>query len=88
MPESPRNHYSRLRFHDGRQPDSCRPQGTEFDNARYSGVHLDVRVPDEHKLERVAELEALGARQLWVTDDRGPVTYTMQDPEGNEFCLH
>jgi hypothetical protein len=51
-------------------------------------VHLDIRVPDDKKLERVAELEALGARQLWVTDDRGPVTYTMQDPEGNEFCLH
>lgn len=51
-------------------------------------VHLDVSVPDGHKLERVAELEKLGAKQLWITDDRGPVTYTMADPEGNEFCLH
>ncbi|WP_308467436.1 VOC family protein [Rathayibacter soli] len=51
-------------------------------------VHLDIRTPDDRKLARVAELEALGARLCWVTDDRGPVTYTMQDPEGNEFCLH
>ena len=51
-------------------------------------VHLDVPVPSERKLERVAELEKLGAKQLWITDDRGPVTYTMADPEGNEFCLH
>lgn len=51
-------------------------------------VHLDVPVPDEQKLERVAELEKLGAKQLWITDDRGPVSYTMADPEGNEFCLH
>lgn len=51
-------------------------------------VHLDVSVPDELKRARVAELEKLGATQLWTTDDRGPVTYTMADPEGNEFCLH
>jgi hypothetical protein len=51
-------------------------------------VHIDVPVDDADKLARVAELEALGAVQLWITDDRGPVTYTMQDPEGNEFCLH
>jgi hypothetical protein len=21
-------------------------------------------------------------------DDRGPLSYVMRDPEGNEFCLH
>lgn len=50
-------------------------------------VHLDVLVGEENALAEVARVEALGARQLWVTDDRGAVTYTMQDPEGNEFCI-
>ncbi|WP_243062345.1 VOC family protein [Humibacter sp. RRB41] len=51
-------------------------------------VHIDIRVPDDRKAAEVARLESLGATQLWVTDDRGPLTYTMRDPEGNEFCLH
>lgn len=51
-------------------------------------VHLDVRTPDDRKEAEVARLEALGASVLWTTDDRGPRTYTMRDPEGNEFCLH
>ncbi|MDD9206653.1 VOC family protein [Georgenia sp. 10Sc9-8] len=51
-------------------------------------VHLDVPVPVERRQDEVRRLEGRGARLLWVTDDRGPVTYTMTDPEGNEFCLH
>lgn len=50
-------------------------------------VHLDLNVGAENALAEVARVEALGATRLWVTDDRGPVTYTMQDPEGNEFCI-
>ena len=51
-------------------------------------VHVDVSTPEEKKQAEVERLTALGARLLWVTSDRGPTTYTMQDPEGNEFCLH
>ncbi len=51
-------------------------------------VHLDVPVPEDRKQAEVERLTALGARLLWVTSDRGPTTYTMADPEGNEFCLH
>lgn len=51
-------------------------------------VHLDISVPsDQHEAE-VARLEGMGARVLWGTSDRGPLTTTMADPEGNEFCLH
>lgn len=50
-------------------------------------VHLDVPAGDDVDAE-VARALALGARELWVTSDRGPVTHTLADPEGNEFCLH
>lgn len=50
-------------------------------------VHIDVPVGPERLLDEVSRAEGLGATQLWFTNDRGPDTYTMQDPEGNEFCL-
>lgn len=50
-------------------------------------VHLDLQVgPDRHDAE-VERLSGLGATVAWVTDDRGPVTTTLRDPEGNEFCV-
>lgn len=51
-------------------------------------VHIDIPVSDDQKLAEVQRLTGLGARLLWETADRGARTYTMQDPEGNEFCLH
>lgn len=51
-------------------------------------MHLDIRVQGDLKKSEVERLEGLGAKLLWITDDKGPLTYTMQDPEGNEFCLH
>jgi hypothetical protein len=30
----------------------------------------------------------LGAKLIATHSDRGPLTYVMRDPEGNEFCLH
>jgi hypothetical protein len=51
-------------------------------------MHIDIATPEESKLAEVDRLTALGARLLWTTADKGPLTYTMQDPEGNEFCLH
>jgi catechol 2,3-dioxygenase-like lactoylglutathione lyase family enzyme len=51
-------------------------------------VHLDIPVAEEKKLAEVERAKSLGATPLWETSDRGPRTFTMQDPEGNEFCLH
>lgn len=50
-------------------------------------VHIDVRVPEERREAESQRLIGKGATLLWITSDRGPVTYTLQDPEGNEFCL-
>jgi len=51
-------------------------------------VHLDVHVDPAHKPAEVQRLIALGAQLIETHDDRGPMTYVMRDPEGNEFCLH
>ena len=51
-------------------------------------VHLDIHVEPDRKLAEVERLEKLGARLIDSNSDRGPVTYVMHDPEGNEFCLH
>jgi predicted enzyme related to lactoylglutathione lyase len=45
-------------------------------------VHFDLRAPGPMEQE-VARLEALGARVLRA----GAQLTTMQDPEGNEFCV-
>jgi hypothetical protein len=51
-------------------------------------VHLDVHVDPGRKDAEVQRLVGLGARLVATHSDRGPLTYVMQDPEGNEFCLH
>jgi hypothetical protein len=51
-------------------------------------VHLDVHVDPGRKDAEVQRLVGLGARLVATNSDRGPLTYVMQDPEGNEFCLH
>jgi Glyoxalase-like domain len=45
-------------------------------------MHFDLRAPGPMEAE-VARLEALGA----VVVRRGPDLTSMQDPEGNEFCV-
>jgi hypothetical protein len=50
-------------------------------------VHIDVRVEEDRREAESQRLIGKGATLLWITSDRGPVTYTLQDPEGNEFCL-
>ena len=60
-------------------------------------VHLDVRVGTglvgEERLAALeaecARLEALGAKRLWLqeADEYNESCLTMQDVEGNEFCL-
>jgi hypothetical protein len=51
-------------------------------------VHLDIHVEPNRKPAEVERLEKLGARLIEMHSDRGPETYVMRDPEGNEFCLH
>lgn len=61
-------------------------------------VHLDLnisggpRVPlDERKAKvdaEVARLKGLGATMFRRVEERGEYTVVMQDPEGNEFCVH
>jgi catechol 2,3-dioxygenase-like lactoylglutathione lyase family enzyme len=51
-------------------------------------VHLDIDVEPDHKPAEVARLVGLGAEMIDVHSDRGPTTYVLRDPEGNEFCLH
>jgi hypothetical protein len=50
-------------------------------------VHLDLQVGPERRQAQVDRLVAMGATVAWVTADRGPVTTTLRDPEGNELCV-
>jgi len=58
-------------------------------------VHLDVRAApgldaDARRLRLRAEAERLiaaGGTKLYEFEERGQFWITMQDPEGNEFCL-
>ena len=50
-------------------------------------IHLDLHVGPARLNAEVDRLIALGATRLWVSTDRGGPCVTLQDPEGNEFCL-
>jgi Glyoxalase-like domain len=58
-------------------------------------VHLDVRAaagldPEARRARLTAEAERLvaaGGAKLYEFEERGQFWITMQDPEGNEFCL-
>jgi Glyoxalase-like domain len=51
-------------------------------------VHLDIHIDDHRKEAEVQRLTRLGAQLMETHSDRGPLTYVLRDPEGNEFCLH
>jgi len=51
-------------------------------------MHLDIHVEPDRKADEVIRLTDLGAELISAHDDRGPLTYVMRDPEGNEFCMH
>jgi hypothetical protein len=59
------------------------PEGKTVKNR----VHLDINVGKDHIDAKVAELTALGARELYKVDEPGAFHTTMADPEGNEFCV-
>lgn len=50
-------------------------------------MHVDLQVGPEKAAAEVERLVELGARVAWTSSDRGPLTTTMYDPEGNEFCV-
>jgi hypothetical protein len=49
--------------------------------------HLDLNVGREHIDAAVGRLGDLGATALYQVDEPGAFHTTMQDPEGNEFCV-
>ena len=59
------------------------PEGKTVKNR----MHLDVNVGKDHIDAKVAELTALGARELYKVDEPGAFHTTMADPEGNELCV-
>ena len=59
------------------------PEGKTVKNR----MHVDVNVGKDHIDAKVAELTALGARELYRVDQPGAFHTTMADPEGNEFCV-
>jgi len=48
-------------------------------------VHLDFAAEDEEATAN--EIEALGAKRLWVSENPDDPFVVLADPEGNEFCI-
>ncbi len=83
-------------------PDGAGPrvffQKVPEDKVVKNRVHLDLSVSgrrgaaDEERRENVARaaarLEGIGATIVGPKEEMGSYWIVMQDPEGNEFCLH
>lgn len=88
-------HEGRVAFRDlaaCADPDRSRPpllfQRVPEPKTAKNRVHLDLQVGGAEAARAEADrLVALGARVSWTTSDRGPLTITLEDPEGNEFCV-
>ena len=71
------------------------PEGSRGQGREELGPSLDVNVaadlpPEEHGVRiraEAARLAALGAVELYERHETAGHWITMQDPEGNEFCL-
>jgi hypothetical protein len=74
-----------------RDPQGARPrlffQRVPEPKTTKNRVHLDLQVGAEQAPREVERLVAMGASVAWTTSDRGPLTTTLRDPEGNEFCV-
>lgn len=74
-----------------RDPDGVRPrllfQRVPEGKTAKNRVHIDLQVGAEAASAEADRLTALGARLRWTSSDRGPLTITLEDPEGNEFCV-
>lgn len=97
VPEEEWNSGSAVSDPDGRGPRIYFQQVPEPKSSK-NRVHLDVDVGGGRKRpleERRAAVKAaaerltkLGATSLYDNEDHDHYHITMQDPEGNEFCLH
>jgi hypothetical protein len=74
-----------------RDPQGARPrlffQRVPEPKTTKNRVHLDLQVGAEQAPREVERLVAMGASVAWTTSDRGPLTTTLRDPEGNEFSV-
>jgi hypothetical protein len=97
VPEAEWDRYTALIDPEGRGPRLLLqkvPEGKVVKNR----VHLDLSVsggrgasPEERRgaiARQAARLEGLGATVLRPVEEWGSYWVVMQDPEGNEFCLH
>ncbi|MCX4908016.1 VOC family protein [Streptomyces sp. NBC_00878] len=51
-------------------------------------LHIDVHTGDRQREAEVARLTGLGAAVLREVKEQGGEWVVMEDPEGNEFCVH
>jgi hypothetical protein len=97
VPESEWNSASAVVDPDGTGPRIYLQQVPEPKTAK-NRLHLDLSVsggpaaPIEERRDKLADgvqrLSALGASLLEKREQHGELWIVMQDPEGNEFCLH
>src|SRR3954447_21392175 len=86
LPDEQRNSASACVDPDGTGPRLFFQRVPEPKTAK-NRVHLDLQVGPERAPAEVERLTALGATVAWTTSDRGPLTTTLRDPEGNELCV-
>jgi hypothetical protein len=97
IPESEWNSASAIVDPDGKGPRFYLQRVPESKTVK-NRLHVDLDVAggpsaprDERRARAQTEsqrLQALGAREAWINDDWRGFSIVMQDPEGNEFCLH
>ncbi|MBV9579200.1 MAG: VOC family protein [Chloroflexi bacterium] len=97
IPESDWNSASAVVDPDGKGPRFYFQRVPEA-KAVKNRLHVDLAVTggpsaplDQRRTQAQAEsrrLQTLGARELSTNDDWRGFSIVMQDPEGNEFCLH
>jgi len=75
-----------------RDPEGIGPrfyvQEVPEDKVAKNRIHLDVPIGDEELDAAVTRVVGLGASLVEVREHPGERWAVMQDPEGNEFCLH
>jgi hypothetical protein len=75
-----------------RDPEGIAPriyvQEVPEDKVAKNRLHLDVPIGDETLDDAVVRVTGLGASLVEVRQHPGERWAVMQDPEGNEFCLH
>ena len=75
-----------------RDPEGIAPrffvQEVPEDKVAKNRVHLDIPIGDEELDAAVERVVGTGATLVEIREHPGERWAVMQDPEGNEFCLH